>query len=142
MKKTRIMVFGTFDYLHPGHLNFFKQARALATNPYLVVSIARDQNVKRIKKHLPTNAEKDRKFLVSSCRLVDEVVLGGIGDFIPHIIKAKPEIIALGYDQSAYTDNLAGELKKNGLIVKVIRLKAYKGNTLKTKLFKQKEVEI
>jgi cytidyltransferase-like protein len=47
--KTIVMVFGTFDFLHKGHLNFFKQARSLAKNPYLIASVARDYNVKRIK---------------------------------------------------------------------------------------------
>ena len=49
MAKTRIMVFGTFDGIHRGHLHFFKQARGLVKNPYLIVSVARDVNVKRIK---------------------------------------------------------------------------------------------
>ena len=41
------MVFGTFDILHQGHLDFFKQARKLVANPFLVVSVARDVNVKK-----------------------------------------------------------------------------------------------
>ena len=47
-KKTvekRIMVFGTFDGLHKGHLNFFKQAKNFAENSFLIVSVARDKNV-------------------------------------------------------------------------------------------------
>ena len=28
------MVFGTFDFLHKGHLNFFKQARKLSAHPF------------------------------------------------------------------------------------------------------------
>ena len=39
------MVFGTFDGLHKGHINFFQQAVKLAKNSYLIVSIARDKNV-------------------------------------------------------------------------------------------------
>ena len=39
------MVFGTFDGLHKGHLNFFKQAKKLAQKSFLIVSIARDLNV-------------------------------------------------------------------------------------------------
>ena len=53
-KKIRIMVFGTFDGLHEGHLDFFKQARQLSKNPFLIVSIARDKNVKIIKKIFPS----------------------------------------------------------------------------------------
>ena len=40
MKKTRIMVFGTFDGLHKGHLDFFKQAKNFIENSFLIVSIS------------------------------------------------------------------------------------------------------
>ena len=46
MKK--VMVFGTFDGLHEGHLDFFRQAREYGD--YLIVAVARDVNVKKIKK--------------------------------------------------------------------------------------------
>jgi len=52
-RRTKIMVFGTFDGLHKGHLNFFWQARKLAVDSFLVVSIARDKNVIKIKGKSP-----------------------------------------------------------------------------------------
>ena len=130
----KIMVFGTFDVLHKGHLNFFKQARRLAKNPYLVVSIARDVNVKRIKGRKPRLPEKLRFKVVKRCSLVDKVVLGGIKNPIPHILKEKPNIIALGYDQGAYIKNLKQILKTKGLEVRVVRLKAYKPKAYKSSL--------
>lgn len=71
MKKIRIMVFGTFDILHKGHINFFKQARKLAKKPYLIVSVARDINVKKIKGHKTINNEKYRLLKISKQRQVD-----------------------------------------------------------------------
>ena len=59
----RVMVFGTFDGLHQGHLNFFKQARNLSKNSYLIVSVARDKNVKKIKGRLPYLNEKKKACL-------------------------------------------------------------------------------
>jgi cytidyltransferase-like protein len=38
--RKKIMVFGTFDGLHEGHLVFLKQARKLTEKPFLIVSIA------------------------------------------------------------------------------------------------------
>lgn len=139
---TKIMVFGTFDYLHPGHLNFFKQARELAGNPWLIVSVARDSNVQKIKKSKPENTEKERLELISNCKLVDEAVLGGKNDYIGHIVKHKPLIIALGHDQIAYTQHLAELLAKKNISVKIVRLKPYKRSIYSTYRFKPLRKEV
>jgi len=137
--KTKIMVFGTFDVLHKGHLNFFKQARQLVSNPYLTVSVARDRNVLRIKKRKPIKGEKARAVNIKKYPLVDKVVLGGIKDHLPHILKEKPDIIALGYDQSEYTANLKKELTGAGLKnTKIIRLKKYYPNLYKSSIITKK----
>ena len=137
-----IMVFGTFDGLHKGHLNFFKQARKLAPKTFLIVSVARDKNVKLIKGVLPSLNERQRlalvKKLIRQSELVDKVVLSGIDDHIPHIIKERPDIIALGYDQKAYVKNLKKDLKNKGVVVKIMRLLPYKEKIYKSHLLKQK----
>jgi len=133
-EKTRIMIFGTFDIVHPGHEHFFKQARGLATNPFLIVSVARDQNVLRIKGNLPRNSEKKRKAALAKLAYIDKVVLSGIKKHLPHIIKEKPDIIALGYDQTNYTKNLKRDLAQAGLKVSIRRLKPHKPHQYKTSL--------
>ena len=132
--KTKIMVFGTFDGLHLGHLNFFKQAKKLSKNAELVVSIARDKNVFKIKGARPRLSEKKRFELVKKSNLVDEVVLSGITNHIPHIKKICPKFIALGYDQYAYVKDLKKDLKDAGLATKVVRMKPYKEHIYKNSL--------
>ena len=134
---TKIMVFGTFDMVHPGHRDFFAQARALAKNPFLIVSLARDKNVMRIKGRLPRNSESKRKQALARVRGVDKVVLGGANEHMPHIFKERPDIIALGYDQKAYVRGLRSELKAAGLKTKVVRLKPYKPELYKTSLLRK-----
>lgn len=136
MLKQTIMVFGTFDGLHKGHIDFFKQARAKSKNPFLVVSIARDMNVKKIKGKLPHNSESKRLLLVKRNKLVDKVVLSGKSNYLPHIVKEKPDIIALGYDQKNYTKNLRKDLQKRGLKTKIVRLKPHKEHIYKNSLLK------
>jgi FAD synthetase len=136
--KTKIMVFGTFDILHKGHLNFFKQARKLSKNPFLIVSVARDLNVKKIKGQKPLHNLRQRLTAVKKCHGVNMAVLGGIKNHLTHILKLKPQIIALGYDQKAYVNNLAKDLLQKGLKVKVLRLKAYKPHVYKSSLIKVK----
>jgi FAD synthetase len=144
MKKTpavKIMVFGTFDILHPGHKDFFYQAKRLAKNSQLIVSVARDVNVKRIKGSLPLYSEKQRLASVKRCAYVDKVVLGGLKNHLPHIIKENPDIIALGYDQSAYVVNLQKNLKERGILVKVVRLKPFSPRIYKSSLIKKQKVD-
>ena len=128
------MIFGTFDGLHPGHLNFFKQARNLAKFPFLVVSVARNKNIFKIKGKFPVKNEKARMKLLKKNSLVDKVVFGGVENHLAHIIKERPEVIALGYDQRAYVKNLKRDLKNKGLLVKVKRLKPFKEKIYKNHL--------
>lgn len=140
MVKTKIMIFGTFDGLHLGHINLFKQARNLASNPFLIVSIARDKNVFKIKKRYPKKKEKERLKLVQKNSLVDKAVLAGLSKYLPHILKEKPVIIALGYDQKAYVSELRKDLKnlsKNKKSFKIIRLKPYKKHIYKNSLLQK-----
>jgi FAD synthetase len=134
--KTRIMVFGTFDVLHKGHLHFFKQARKLSAHPYLIVSVARDLNVKKIKGRRPKFTERQRLAILKKIFLVDKAVLGGLKNHLPHIVKHRPKIIALGFDQKAYVKNLRSALLKRGLSVKIFRLKPYKRNIYRSSLIK------
>lgn len=128
------MVFGTFDGLHQGHLNLFKQAKNLAKDSFLIVSIARDSNVFKIKGRYPRLSEKSRLNLLKKTQVVDKVVLSGVRKHIPHIVKERPDLIALGYDQKAYVKNLKSDLKKAGLSVKIVRLKPFKEKIYKNSL--------
>ena len=132
------MVFGTFDIVHKGHRHFFQQARALAgkSTPYLIVSLARHKNVQRIKGRTPQASEAKRLAAIKALPEVDKALLGAIGDHMPHIIKQKPDIIALGYDQSAYVRGLRSALRAAGLKTKIIRLKPHKPHIYKTAIIK------
>ncbi len=158
-KRVRIMVFGTFDLIHPGHKHFFAQARALVesarpgktgagskeaarsknnSRAFLIVSLARDKNVLRIKGKAATSKEQKRLARVKALKEVDKAVLGAIGDHIPHIVKERPDVIALGYDQSAYVGGLRSALAKAGLKVKIVRMKPHLPNRYKTSLLKKR----
>ena len=141
MAKTRIMVFGTFDLIHEGHKNMFAQARALAANPYLIVSVARDCNVLRIKHAFPLRKERQRLRDVVNTPLVDKAVLGAINNHIPHIVKERPVIIAFGYDQTNYVNGLKADLANYGLPVRIIRLKAYMPHIHKSSIIKKTLVQ-
>ncbi len=134
MKK--VMVFGVFDLLHPGHISFLKQAKKLGN--YLVVSVARDVVVKKIKGKKPVFNEKKRVAHVKQLKVAKKVVLGSLKDPWPHIVKEKPNVIALGYDQQSFVGDLAKELVKRNLKTKIIRLRPFRPEVFKSSLMKKK----
>ena len=130
---TKIMIFGTFDMIHAGHEDLFRQARALADDPYLVVSIARDNSVARIKGTAPRHSESERLTAMRSHPFVDEALLGDLSGYIGHIKMIAPDIIALGYDQSGeYVSGLEHDLRAAGLATRTVRLAAFKPEEFKT----------
>lgn len=70
MKK--IVVNGTFDILHPGHLALLNFARSLGD--FLLVAIDTDQRVRQLKGPTrPVNNQYERKLLLENLRAVDQV---------------------------------------------------------------------
>ena len=127
------MVFGTFDMIHEGHEDFFRQARALAPDPHLIVSVARDDAALRVKGAHPEHREDERLAMVAAHPLTDRAVLGNAVGYIEHIRIHKPDVIALGYDQQGeYVESLEEGLQKAGLKTRVVRLKPYRPELYKT----------
>ena len=68
----QIFVNGTFDILHPGHVQLLNYARGLGDN--LIVAIDSDRRVRELKgKDRPVNSEHDRKLMLENLRSVDSV---------------------------------------------------------------------
>jgi FAD synthetase len=124
------MVFGVFDLLHPGHIDFLKQAKRLGEE--LVVSVARDENVKRVKGFLPEQKEQERLDSVWTLDLADRVVLGSEDDPVGHIANESPDVIALGYDQDEYVNDLERQMADRGLEVEIVRLKPFQADKYKS----------
>jgi len=130
MKK--VLVAGTFDIIHPGHLSFLNQAKK--RGDFLIVIVARDKTVEKIKKHTPKRNEKTRVKNLQQLKITDKVILGDLVDHYKVIETIKPDFICLGYDQKAFTKNLKREIKLLGLQPKIIRLKAYQPKKYKSSL--------
>ena len=95
----RVLCCGTFDHLHPGHAAFLRQAAGLGGE--LVVVVARDENVTRIKGRGPAQDEETRRAAVADLKFVAEARLGNRGaDLLRAVTEVGPDVIALGYDQS------------------------------------------
>lgn len=95
-KRQRVLVFGTFDGLHPGHQFFLNEAAARGE---LWVVVARDANVLRIKGRTSAQSETERQRLVEEAFPESRVVLGDPADFLIPVREIAPDLILLGYDQ-------------------------------------------
>jgi FAD synthetase len=128
MKK--VMVFGTFDILHKGHLDFLKQAKR--HGDFLVVVVARDKTVLAIKKRKSLQDEKARLREIVRSGLADKALLGNIRDQYRIIQQVKPSVICLGYDQRHFADNLGRELRGRRIEARIVRLKPYMAHKYKS----------
>ena len=115
---TRVLATGTFDLLHPGHVYFLTQARALGDELFVIV--ARDSNVTH--KPKPIVPEAQRLEMVDALEMVGKALLGSEEDMFEPVKQIMPDIITLGYDQRFDIDFLEKELTKRGLPAKVVRI--------------------
>lgn len=101
----KIFISGCYDLLHAGHIQFYKEARALGD--HLTVCFASDEVLWKHKKRR-SSIPQDHKFaLLASLDMVDQVVIGEsqeLGmDFKDHFLRIKPDILAVTNDD-LYTD--------------------------------------
>ncbi len=130
MKK--VMVFGTFDLIHPGHQNFFRQAKR--RGDFLLVVVARDKYVEKAKGRRPKNSEQFRVKSLRKDDLVEKAILGSkTHNYFQTIRTYAPDTIALGYDQKPSLRQLKRELKRHRIKnISVLRLRPYKPEIYKT----------
>lgn len=89
----RIVVNGTFDILHRGHIELLNYAKSLGD--FLVVCIDSDSRVKELKgADRPVNTQWDRKLMLENLKAVDQVWIfhseeelkGQLWEYHPHIM--------------------------------------------------------
>jgi len=119
--------------IHAGHEDFFRQAKELAGDSFLIVSVARDSAAEKHRGVSPRHSENKRLSTLEQHPQVDKAVLGDEEGYITHIQRENPDMIALGYDQvGIYVEKLEADLKSVGLATQVVRLKSFKPETFKT----------
>jgi FAD synthetase len=115
-----VMIGGAFEIIHPGHLHTIEQAKKLGNT--LVVIVATDKTVNRNKGREPVTKQEWRVKLVSAVRGVDVGLPGGQGSIYDTLEKVRPDIVALGYDQTHNPADIEAEAKRRGLERRVVRL--------------------
>lgn len=119
---TRVMAFGSFSILHPGHILYLNEARKLGDE--LIVVLATDKNIEKEKGIKPVFNSQERLNLIASLSCVDEAVMGYEEDFFRIVHEKSPDILALGYDAQCSESEMYGKLKENGIDARVVKIKA------------------
>lgn len=112
--RTCVVVAGTFDDLHEGHREYFRQAKQ--HGDLLIAIVARDSSVVKVKGRRPRLPEAARRDAVAAELLVDEAVLGNEGgDRFAILRKLRPDVVFLGYDQEVPEGEVKARLLEYGL---------------------------
>lgn len=95
---TTVVVNGTFDILHPGHVSMLNTARSLGD--YLVVCIDTDRRVKELKgESRPINNQFFRKVMLQNLKAVDIVEFFDNQEELIKLFELyKPDIMVKGSD--------------------------------------------
>ncbi|OGZ29296.1 MAG: hypothetical protein A2931_02555 [Candidatus Niyogibacteria bacterium RIFCSPLOWO2_01_FULL_45_48] len=137
INKKRVMVFGTFDRLHHGHLSFLKQAKRHGDE--LIVAVANDRIVQMLKNKKPLHDSEKRRGDVAQISGVTNAVIGDdtLGTY-SIVKKHKPDVICLGYDQNELKNDLKNNIK-NGNVpeVRLITLKPHFPQKFKTSILEK-----
>ncbi len=130
-----VLAAGVFDYFHPGHRYFLEQAKSYGDR--LVVIIARDENVQRIKNITPSHSEQERKNMIIDSHIADSVLLGKKGFNLLRIVhELQPDILALGYDQ-----NVPNFFKKEFPNIEIKKISAMNPEKWKSSRYREEEGE-
>ena len=106
-RMTTVMVNGTFDVLHPGHVALLNTARSYGD--YLIVAIDTDRRVRELKGDgRPVNNQNDRKIMLSNLKAVDFVVIfDSKEELIDYMKLYKPQVYVKGSDWKHDTESTA-----------------------------------
>jgi len=126
----KVITYGTFDLLHPGHVNLLRRAKELGD--YLIVAVSTDafNKLKHKESFLPYD---DRKMVVEAIRYVDEVIPEESWD------QKVIDVEKLGVDVFVIGDDWAGEfdfLKPHCEVVYLTRTPDISTTKIKTGLGK------
>jgi cytidyltransferase-like protein len=135
-----VLAGGVFDIIHPGHINTLNAAKRLGD--VLVVVVATDKTAIKMKKRRPLHSALLRQELVSSLSMVDLCIIGDEENIFKTVDLVKPQIIALGYDQTHQKKFIIDGCRKINLDVTVARLESPRPETSSSSIQKEYGEEI
>ncbi|MHA1683707.1 MAG: adenylyltransferase/cytidyltransferase family protein [Promethearchaeota archaeon] len=119
-KRKIIMIAGTFDIIHPGHVYLIEKASEMGD---VVAVVGTDEIVEKLKGKKPVIPENQRVFMVSRLKGVKRAVLGYHDtDFTRLIADITPDVILMGPDQGPSDETMKKMINRLESSVEIKRL--------------------
>ena len=142
VKRKRVLVAGTFDIIHAGHIYLINEAAKLG-DVYVVV--ATDKNRELFSGEQPIISQEQRLEVIRNLKNVIDARLGrSDNDTLKTVEEINPDIILLGPDQKYSIEVLRKGLREKGLNhIEIKRIELYydKYELHSSSLIKQRIVE-
>lgn len=124
VKRKIVLASGNFDLLHLGHFRYLEEAkRAGGKDAKLIVIVARDKTVEKMKGRKPVMPEDQRRSLVEALKVVDEAILGYEELDIDKVLeKIRPDIIAVGHDQDKMEKSVQKAVAEKRLKIQIVKV--------------------
>ncbi|MEL9990950.1 MAG: DUF357 domain-containing protein [Thermoproteus sp.] len=114
----KVLIAGTFELLHPGHISYMEQAWRLGR---VVAVVSRDVNAARIKSRSVVVPAENRVKVVSSVYYVHKARLGYEDDMLRVVEEERPDVILLGANQPFDEKSLYEKLRRRGIEAQILR---------------------
>jgi len=121
----RVLVFGTFDLLHPGHISFLSNA---AKHGAVTVVVTPDAKVSMEKGRVPHFSERERLEMVAALKSVNSAIIGDRSKRWTVVRRIAPDVICVGHDQNTKHPAFLAQLAKLKKQPKIVRLGPFRPN--------------
>jgi len=128
----RVLLFGTFDTIHPGHHAILREARKYGE---VHVCLALDETIQKTKGRPPVHSLNERQKKLEAFGVA--VHPGSGGDKLTVFKELLPDTVLLGYDQQLFVPELKTYIRVHKLGTKIIELDPFHPELFKSKILRR-----
>jgi Glycerol-3-phosphate cytidylyltransferase (EC 2.7.7.39) len=118
----KVFVAGTFDIIHPGHIEYLRYAWSLGR---VVAVVSTDEGVRRVKGREPIIPAEQRVKVLGAIEYVTKARVGYPDDMFRVVEEEKPDLVLLGPNQPFSEEEVRRALRSRGVDAEVVRMSRF-----------------